>query len=74
MIEGLALTQFHGDKTPVASALDEELTAEDYVVAHFGGAFSYQHRWLDLGMLLAYIAIIRVAALIALLRIRNVHR
>jgi hypothetical protein len=41
-LEGLVVTQFHGDSTPIALANQQEVTAEEYIKSDFE-AWSYDH-------------------------------
>lgn len=74
VLEGLVMTQFHDDVTQVTTVMHQQVSAEEFVTDHFGGAFSYDNRWKDLGVLLAYIAFTRLATLLVLRFVRHVHR
>jgi len=75
MLEGLVMSQFEGDETPVQPIYGTDaLPAHEYVYQHFGGAFTYGHKWYDLGVLLLYIACLRVGTFLVLTFVRHINR
>lgn len=75
MLEGLVMSQFEGDDTPVQPIYGTQtVPAHEYVYQHFGGAFTYDHKWRDVGVLLLYIGCLRVGTFLVLAFVRHINR
>lgn len=75
MLEGLVMSQFEGDDTPVQPIYGTQtVPAHEYVYQHFGGAFTYSHKWRDVGVLLLYIGCLRVGTFLVLAFVRHINR
>ncbi|KAJ8600497.1 hypothetical protein CTAYLR_010063 [Chrysophaeum taylorii] len=69
-LEGIVVTQFHGADRPIAD-LPGEPSIERYMASHwsdshFGGFFTYSHRFQNLVMLAIFCGVFRTATLLAL--------
>jgi hypothetical protein len=78
LLEGLTMTQFHGDNRPVELIMPvngvHTTTVEQWVINRFGGFFSYSHRWIDIAVLLLYILCLRIGTFLALSYVRHINR
>lgn len=50
------------------------IAADRYVYEHFGGEFTYDHVWFDIGILLAYIVALRIGTFLTLSFVRHINR
>jgi len=77
IVEGMALSQFHGIKDLVnvsTSSGTETMTMEEYVKDYFGGKFSYSNRGRDIIALLAIMVIFNVLRTLALQYVQMIKR
>jgi len=75
MLEGLVMSQFEGDKTPVKPIYGTQSTpADQYIYDHFGGEFTYGAKWKDIGVLVLYISLLRVGTFLVMKFVRHINR
>jgi hypothetical protein len=43
-------------------------------VEHFGGYYVYEHRWMDLSVLVCYIVCLRIGTYLTLTFVRHINR
>jgi ABC-type multidrug transport system permease subunit len=75
MLEGLVMSQFQNDETPVQPIYGTEtVPASSYIYEHFGGEFDYDRKWRDIGVLIGYVAILRIGTFVVLSYVRHINR
>jgi ABC-type multidrug transport system ATPase subunit/ABC-type multidrug transport system permease subunit len=75
MLEGLVMSQFEGDKTPVKPIYGLQATpADEYIYDHFGGEFTYGAKWKDIWVLILYISLLRVGTFLVMKFVRHINR
>lgn len=75
MLEGLVMSQFEGDATPVQPIYGTEtIPASQYIYDHFGGEFTYGAKWKDIGVLCLYICVLRVGTFVVMTYVRHISR
>jgi len=78
-LEGIVVTQYRGMDDPV-TVFDESsgstltTTVEQFALSYFGGKYEYSNRYLDFGILLAFIICIRFSTMLAFKFVRHTKR
>jgi hypothetical protein len=70
VLEGLNVTQFHNDRTPVTLFTGQSVTAEDYIEG-FYATWRYENRHYDVVALVAFILLVRVGTYFSLRYVNN---
>ncbi|CAK4124382.1 unnamed protein product [Aphanomyces euteiches] len=75
MLELIIMAQFHGERTLVVDELTRgKVTKEDFVMAFFNQAFSFDNLWRDLALLWLTILVIQALILTCLAKVNHMKR